>query len=41
MNTGTILIGLVIGLILISNLQIANSTLWDLIIEVNLEQNPL
>lgn len=41
MNTGTILIGLVVGLILISNLQIANSTLWDLIIEVNLEQNPL
>jgi len=41
MNTGTILLGLVVAVILISNLQIANSTLWDLIIEVNLEQNPL
>jgi len=41
MNTGTILTGLIVAVILISNLQMSDSTLWDLIIEVNLEQNPL
>jgi len=41
MNTGTILTGLIVAVILISNLQMSDSNLWDLIIEVNLEQNPL
>jgi hypothetical protein len=41
MNTGIILIGLAVSIILISNFQISDSTLWDLIIEVNFEQNPL
>jgi len=40
-NTSIVSIALIVPFLLISNFQMADSTLWDLLIEVNLEQNSI